>query len=297
MSNTTTNNESWVPPPDDELTWFLPKGKLQLTPRPLDYTLELSAFSFGMTRALESLEFPLTEVRTRLVDGLLYLAVAPSADAEKDIPRRLQSVQDLSLRYTKNIRGFWQQQVQPKLEGYNRWMTEFISRSGSPKELSDGIRQLRWTRANQWFNVIRPVIAPTAIIQSRIEKTMKMSGGDSSDVQTAERAAAEAVAVTQEALVVVDRGNTIMLSCLRNVGVRLSEAGCIDDPEEIFWLEWMEVRDCLEKGGDCQALVASRREQANRSGRSEAPSTIGPTLPPDSPRMYLIQEILALLSS
>ncbi len=80
------------------------------------------------------------------------------------------------------------------------------------------------------------------------------------------------------------------------MGTRLTDAGSINDPEDIFWLEWMEVRDALQNSGDRRALVAKRKEEASRLGRSEAPLTIGPTLPPDAPRIYLVPEILRLLN-
>ncbi len=296
MSNATSTKGSWLPPPDDELNWFPAKGNMLLTPRPLEYTVEVKAFIFGITRALESLEFPLTEVRSRLVDGRLYYAIAPSADAEKNIRRRLQSVQDLSLRYTKDIRGYWQQQVQSKIEGYNRWMAEFVRSSDSSKELAEQVRQLRRVRANQWFNLIRSVVAPTALIQLLAKEAIEQKGRDSAEVQSLVRGADDGVAVTKEAFGVADRGKTILLSALREVGVRLTDAGSINDPEDIFWLEWMDVRVALQNGGDRRAIVAKRKEEASVLGRLQAPLIIGSTLPPDTTRMYLVPEILRLLS-
>lgn len=296
MSNAATHKVPWSPPRDDELTWFAPKGKLTLTPGPLEYTVEVDALFFGLTTALESLEFPLTEVRSRLVDGRLYVAVAPSADAEKDMRRRLQSVRDLSLRYSRNIRGFWQQQVQPKIEGYNRWMAELVSQSGSSKELAEQVRQLRWVRGNQWFNIFRPVVAPTALMQLWANEAIQQKGRDSEDTKSAVQAAEDAAAVTKEALGAVEEGKTILLSALREVGGRLTEGAFIRKPEDIFWLQWMEARNTLENGGNREAIVAKRKAEAAHLGRSNPPSTLGPPLPPDAPRMYLIREILDLLS-
>jgi len=296
MSNAATHKVPWSPPRDDELTWFAPKGKLPLTPRPLEYTVEVYAFFFGITRALESLEFPLTEVRSRLVDGRLYVAVAPSADAEKDMRRRLQSVRDLSLRYTRDIGGFWQQQVQPKIEGYNRWMAEFVSQSGSSQELAEQVRQLRWVLGNQWFNIFRPVIAPTALMQSWANEAIQQKGRNSEDAKSAVRAAENAATVTKEALGAVEHGKTILLSALREVGRRLTEGASIRKPEDIFWLQWMEVRHTLENGGDVEAIVVKRKAESAQLGRSTPPSTLGPPLPPDASRMYLIREVFDLLS-
>ena len=296
MSNAAIHKVPWSPPHDDELTWFPAKGKLPLTPSPLEYTVEVDAFFFGLTRALESLEFPLTEVRSRLVDGRLYVAVAPSADAEKDTRRRLQSVRDLSLRYTRDIRGFWQQQVQPKIEGYNRWMAEFVSQSGSSQELAEQVRQLRWVLGNQWFNIFRPVVAPTALMQSWANEAIQQKGRDSEEAQTAVRAAKDAATVTKEALGAVERGKTILLSALREVGGRLTEGASIEKPEDIFWLQWMEVRHALENGGNLEDIAEKRKSEAAQLGQSSPPATLGPPLPHDAARMYLIREIFALLS-
>lgn len=284
----------WVPLSDAELTWFVADEKLLPPPRPLEYTVEVAAFAFGLTRGLESLEFPITEVRPRLVDGRVYLAPVPSAQAETDIHRRMENVRDLSLRFTRNIKGFWEQQVRPKIEGYNKWMAEFVSASGSSQELAERLRELRRVRGNQWFNVIRPVVAPTALLHRWAEEA-EQRGGDSAAVQSLVRAADDGVAATREALGLVRRGRTILLSALHEVGGRLTGAGFIDDPEDIFWLQWMEVRQTLQNGGDRRALVTQRKADASRSGRSPTPALIGPPLPPDAPRMYLIPEVLRLL--
>ncbi len=296
MSNAATHKVPWSPPRDDELTWFPAKGKLPLTPGPLEYTVEVDAFFFGLTRALESLEFPLTEVRSRLVDGRLYVAVAPSADAEKDMRCRLQSVRDLSLRYTRDIRGFWQQQVQPKIEGYNRWIAEFVSQSRTSQELAGQVQQLRWVRGNQWFNIFRPVVAPTVLMQSWANEAIQQKGRNSEDAKSAVQAAENSAAITEEALGAVEHGKTILLSTLREVGGRLTEGASIRKPEDIFWLQWIEVRHTLENGGDVEAIVVKRKADAARLGRSTPPSTLGPPLSPDAPRMYLIREIFDLLS-
>jgi hypothetical protein len=295
MSNAAIHKVPWSPPHDDELTWFPAKGKLPLTPSPLEYTVEVDAFFFGLTRALESLEFPLTEVRSRLVDGRLYVAVAPSADAEKDTRRRLQSVRDLSLRYTRDIRGFWQQQVQPKIEGYNSWMGKFVSQSRSSQELAEQFRQLRWVRGNQWFNTFRPVVAPTALMQHWANEAIQQKGRDSDDAQSAVRAAEDASAVTKEALGAVERGKSILLSALQEVGGRLTSSGHLKQAEDIYWLQWIEVRNTLENGGKLESIVEKRESEAIQLGQSSPPSTLGPPLSDDAPRMYLIREILDLL--
>ena len=296
MTSAATHKVPWFPPRDDELTWFPAKGKLPLTPSPLEYTVEVDAFFFGLTRALESLEFPLTEVRSRLVNGRLYIAVAPSADAEKDMGRRLQSVRDLSLRYTRDIRGFWQQQVQPKIEDYNSWMGKFVSQSRSSQELAEQFRQLRWVRGNQWFNIFRPVVAPTALMQRWANEAIQQKGRESEDAQSAVRAAEDAAAVTKEALGAVEHGKTILLSALQEVGGRLTGSGLLNIAEDIYWLQWMEVRNTLENGGNLEGIVEKRKSEAVQLGQPSPPSTLGPPLPDEAPRMYLIREVFDLLS-
>jgi hypothetical protein len=296
MTNLRRNKVPWAPAADDELSWLPIKGRLPLFPRPLEYTIEVEAFGFGVTRALESLEFPLTEVRSRLLDGQIYLAIAPTANAEQNAPQRLRRIWDLNLRYTKNIRDHWHQQVQPKVDGYNRWMAEFIPPDCTAKELAEQVRQLRWVRANQWFNIVRPVVAPTALVQRRANETVKERGHNSTEAQSWIRAADDGLAVTKEALGVLNKGNTVMLSGLRQIGVRIRDAGSIDNPEDIFWLQWKELRGIIQDGSKCQERVAERQKKASPLGRQELPASIGPALPADAARMYLINDILGLLS-
>ena len=185
--------------------------------------------------------------------------------------------------------------MQPKIEGYNHWMAGFVSQSGSSQELAEQVRQLRWVRGNQWFNIIRPVVAPTALMQRWANEAIQQKGRDSEDAQTAVRAAKDAVAVAKEALSAVEHGKTILFSALREVGGRLTQVGFLKEPEDIFWLQWMEARNTLENGGNREAIVAKRKAEADQLGRSNLPSTLGPPLPPDAPRMYLIREIFDLI--
>ncbi len=296
MSSAATGNVPWSPPRDDQLTWFPAKENLPLTPSPLEYTVEVNALFFGLTRALESLEFPLTEVRPRLVEGHLYIAVAPSADAEKDMDRRLQRVVDLSLRYTRDIQGSWHQQVRPKIEDYNRWITECVCESQSPNELAEQVRQLRWVRGNQWFNIFRPVVAPTALMQQWASEAGKNKGSDSKESSSAVKAATDAATVTREAIGTVEHGRILLLSALLGVGNHLVQHGSLNESEDIFWLQWMEVRTTLRNGGDVKAIVVKRKSEAAQFGHAIPSTTLGPHLPDDAPRMYLIREIFALLS-
>ena len=95
----------WSPPGDDQLTWFKPHGTMPTHPKPLEYTVAVEAFAFGVSRALESLYFPLYEVRPRLVDGELYFASVPSEMAERELDAQLGRMRDSGLRFTRSVRG------------------------------------------------------------------------------------------------------------------------------------------------------------------------------------------------
>ena len=92
--------------------------------------MEVYALVFGLTYALESLEFPLYALLSRLHNGRLYLAVAPSAMAERDLSHRMQSIRDQSFRFTRNVYDAWERQIKPEVEGYNRWFEETASFRG-----------------------------------------------------------------------------------------------------------------------------------------------------------------------
>src|SRR5207302_8299748 len=109
----------WAPPADVTLTWFRPGGMLPDRPRPLEFTLGIQAFTYGLAHALESLNFPLYDVRPRLIDGQLYLAAVPSAMAESDLERRMRRMRDATLRFSRNIRPPWEHAIRREVEEYN----------------------------------------------------------------------------------------------------------------------------------------------------------------------------------
>ena len=131
MSHGAVSRTPWAPLPDDQLSWFRADQSIFATPRPLDFTLEIHALVFGLTYALESIEFPLYALRSRLVHGRVYLAAVPSATAEGDLAQRLKNIHDQSLRFTKNIQHVWERQIKPEVETYNRWFDEVASFTGS----------------------------------------------------------------------------------------------------------------------------------------------------------------------
>ena len=139
-------------------------------PRPLDYTLEIHALVFGLTYALESLEFPLYALRSRLLNGRVYLAAVPSAMAESNLAQRLKNIHAQSLRFTRNIERAWERQLKPEIELYNHRFEEIANFTGSSNELAEKLRKLRRERGNQWFTAIRGVVVPTVLLQRDAER-------------------------------------------------------------------------------------------------------------------------------
>jgi hypothetical protein len=272
----------WAPPPDDELSWFRVGGILPARPRPLEYTLGVQAFTYGVAHALESLNCPLYDVRSRLFDGQLYLAAVPSAMAERDLERRMMRMRDATLRFSRNIRAPWEREIRREVQEYNERMAAFPPRGATTAEIAAGLFAFKRVRANQWFAPTRAVIAPTAMLQAGIGDTPLE----------------DAMAVVQEVRdLVVDQGTAIFDAAIEQVAARLVQAGSIDRPDDVVWLEYGEVRDALEHGSSRQAMVAARQAEAAHAGSNGGPATIGPTLPADAPRMYLLREVLALLGA
>jgi hypothetical protein len=278
-----TSERSWTPPGDEELSWFRADQKIFAVPCPLDYTLEIHALVFGLTFALESLEFPLYALRSRLVNGRVYLAAVPSAMAESNLPQRLKNIHAQSFRFTGNIERVWERQLKPEIELYNRRFEEIANFAGPASELAEQLRKLRRDRGNQWFTTIRGVVAPTVLLQRNAGEFGAEIGMLAEDL-------------TRQALgLVADRGKTLIRSAAARIGERLVASHAIDRADDVFWLEWTEILELLQSRQDRRALVVERQAQAARDADSPSPAILGPSLPPDAPRMYLIGEILKLL--
>jgi hypothetical protein len=277
------SEKPWAPPPDEQLSWFRAEQKLFAAARPLDYTLEIHTLVFGLTYALESNEFPLYALRSRLLHGRVYLAAVPSAMAERDVGQRLKNIHDQTIRFTRNMQRAWDRQIKPAVEKHNQWFEAVANFAGTSPELAGQVRRLRRERGNQWFTMIRGIVAPAALLQAKVG-------------EFGPEAAGLALSLTRQALErVADRGRALVTLALTRVGERLVKANVIDKADDVFWLEWQEVRELLQAGEDRRVLVAARQAEAARLSQREAPETIGPKLPPDAPRMYLIPEILELL--
>jgi hypothetical protein len=234
----------------------------------------VQAFIFGVSRALESSYFPLYELRTRLIDGRLYWAAVPSAIAERDLDDQLGRMRDTGLRFTRNLRGSWERVVRREVEGYNNVMSAFPPAGATPAEAAEGLLRLRRVRANQWFAATRAVFAPVAMMQ-------REGGGPPSE---------EATAVLEDARRLVrNRGGTGLLrAALRRVGDQLVRTGGLMHREDVWWLDLREVRDALAGQKDCR-LIVFERQNPLRTRRAARAETIGPPLPPDAPRLYLLR--------
>jgi hypothetical protein len=281
MSRETTSAGAkvpWAPPPDDELTWLRYDGVLPSRPRPLELSLAVEAFRYGLGHALDSLNFPLHAVRARLFDGQLYLAPVPSAMAEGDLDRRMRRMRDATLRFSRNIRASWERAIRQEVVEYNERLAAFAPADATTAEIADGLFGFKRLRANQWFAPIRAVIAPTAMLQAGIGDTPPD----------------DAMAVVQEVRdLVIDQGTARFDAAIGRIAERLSRAGCLDTQDDVYWLEYGELADALSSDPPLQATVTARRA-AVQSPVAERPVTIGPPLPPDAPRMYLFREVLAL---
>ena len=283
MSRGAVSRIPWAPLPDDQLSWFRADQSIFATPRPLDYTLEIHALIFGLTCALESIEFPLYALRSRLVDGRVYLAAVPSAMAEGDLAQRLKNIHDQSVRFTRNIQHAWERQIKPEVETYNRWFDEVASFTGPSTELAGKIRTLRRARGNQWFAVIRGVFAPAVLLRQN-------AGDLDSDIGVvAENLTRFALAMVAEC------GKALISFALARAGERLAQVGAKENGADVFWLEWREVCDLLQSPVDRRGLVAQRKVESERDAAAVAAESLGPRLPAGAPRMYLIPEILRSL--
>ena len=284
MSFGATSEKSWTPPADDELSWFRAVQKCFAAPQPLRYSLEIDALVFGLTYALESLEFPLYALRSRLFHRRVYLAAVPSAMAESNLPQRLKNIHAQSVRFTRNTERAWERQLKPEVDLYNRRL-DAVSTFAGPAELAEKLRPLKRDRGNQWFTVIRGVVAPTVLVRQHIDEF----GQDITELgKEFTRQALELVAV---------QGKASIDSALTRAGECLVNANVIDRADDVYDLEWKEVIALLKEPQNRRALVAERRFQAARDAEAPAPENLGPALAPGAARMYLIKEILDLLDS
>jgi hypothetical protein len=281
-SSVPSRRQYWRPPGDEELTWFRPPaGIITDRPRPLEATLTVPAFGFGLTHSLISLYFPLSEVRARVIDGQVYVAPVPSPLADRDLTAQLRRARDSSLRFTRNLRGAWERSGREEAEGYNAALTAFAPADATDADVAESMSTLRRDRGNQWFIAVRMGVATPVMLRYR---------GDAVPEDDARAVLAEVREI------VVQQGTAELDRALLRTGERLVRRGVLAEAEDVHWLEMEEVRSALQDGGDQRALVEARRATATEPARENAREVIGPTLPADTPRMLLLRQILNLLA-
>ncbi len=282
----------WAPAPDGALRWFRPGGIFPARPRPLDFTLEVYALTGGLTRGLVSLNYPLYQIRPKLIDGELYLASVPSGIAEREPETKMGLLRDASLRFTRNIRGPWERAIRREVEGYSSWMADALPEA--PTDLAERFRQARRVREMQWFVTDRAVVGSFALLESRLDDLP----ADSEERPKVAAAVEDGRAVLRDALDLVrDKGGAHLDGFVERTAERLVDLGALGATDDIHWLEWREVRQALTEPGDWRARAAERRAQALRAGNGPVPAEIGPPPAPNALHMHLVREVLGLLAT
>lgn len=282
----------WAPAPDEALRWFRPGSIFPARPRPLDFTLEVYALTSGLTRALVSLNYPLFQIRPRLIDGELYVASVPSGIAERDPDSKIGLLRDASLRFTRNIRGPWEREVRREVEGYSSWMAAALPES--PSDLAERFRSLRRVRLMQWFAMGRSVVGSFALLRKGLDDLPEDREARSKVASAVE----DGAAVLRDALALVrDEGLAQLDAFVEQTAKRLVEMQVLGTSEEIRWLEWGEVRLALTEPGDWTARAADRKAQTLGPRDGPVPDEIGPPAPPNALHMYLVREVLGLLTA
>lgn len=284
----------WAPAADDELLWFRPGSIFPSRPTPLEFTLDVYALASGLSHSLVSLNFPLYQIRARLVDGELYLGSVPSGLWALDPDAKTTLMQDASLRYTRNLRAPWERDVRREVESYNSLMKGLASSAAeSDAELAEQFRRLRRERDKQWHAFLRAVVGPLAMLHRRLEQLAP----DSPDRETVAKTAADGGAVLEEGLALVrEEGSALATEMVEKVARRLVEKGALASNQEITWLEWEEIREALVSPGDWAQRASARKAAAQGTRPSEPPATFGPPLAPSARHMDLVPEVLALLA-
>jgi hypothetical protein len=262
------------------LAWLRVGGILPTHPRPLELTGAVHAFTYGLTHALESLYFPLYEIRERSIDGQLYLAVVPSGLADRDIEARIRNVSDRTIRF-RDILGTWRDDVRPQVQADLERMAAFPPPGGSGEELHEAWLRLRRVRANQWFAPARAVVCPTALLkggvgQGRLDEAL------------------QAIDEMQE--LVIRDGTKVFNGAIDRVGERLARTGCIDAESDVLWLDYDEVSQALETGSArYQEQVAQRKKLASPADNRRGPDLVGVPLVREDRRLFLLPQIFDLL--
>jgi hypothetical protein len=271
--------KSWRPAGDDQLTWLRVGGILPTHPKPLELTGEVHAFTYGLTHALESLYFPLYEIREREIDGQLYLAVVPSGLADRDIETRIKTVNDRTIRF-RDVLGTWRGDIREEVLADSERMQAFPPTGATGEELHEAWLRLRRIRANQWFAPTRAVVCPAALLQGGVGK-----GNLDEALQ----------AIEEVRRLVIDEGGRDFEGAVERIGRHLAGTGSIDAADDVLYLDFDEVSQALETGARYQDKVAERKKRAASGSEKQGTDVVGGQLDRADRRLFLLPEIFALL--
>lgn len=238
-----------------------------------------------------SLNYPLYQIRPKLIDGELYVASVPSGIAEREPETKLGLLRDASLRFTRNIRGPWERAIKQEVEGYSAWMAEDLP--DSPAEVAERFRQARRVREMQWFVTDRAVVGSFALLKSRLDDMPASAEGRDKVAAAVE----DGAAVLKEAMQLVrEEGGARLEDFVRRTSKRMVDMRVLA-PGDIHWLEWREVRRALIEPGDWKAIAAERKARGEKPPAGSVPNQFGPDPSPSALHMYLVREVLALLAA
>ncbi|HEY3117956.1 MAG TPA: hypothetical protein VGK54_14535, partial [Chloroflexota bacterium] len=108
----------------------------------------------------------------------------------------------------------------------------------------------------------------------------------------------EGTGVLHEAMALVrDQGGAHLKAFIEGTAKRLVEMDVLDAIDDVYWLEWREVRQALTDPGDWKARAAARRAEALVLRDRPVADEVGPRPVPSALHMLLVREVLDLLAS
>ena len=112
--------------------------------------------------------------------------------------------------------------------------------------------------------------------------------GDAAEAERLTAAVADARGVIDDARELLAQGGGLVDAAAGRAGAKLVQLGALDGADDVRWLELEEVREALRSSTTMRAAVERRKAAA-------APAASGAVAPPDTPELYLVPEILALI--
>jgi hypothetical protein len=106
----------------------------------------------------------------------------------------------------------------------------------------------------------------------------------------------ETRSVVDEALELIDgHGGPAVQAALLRTGDALVQTGAIERADDVYYLDYEEVREALRDRRDRRQLVAERARDLGAPTGGPPVATFGPAIPPNAPRMHLIREVLEII--